>query len=569
MGSANDGGRGHVVKTFIFTLGVGLAAGVVFLPVAFLLIGPAALSPPFVVSCLFMGCILAGVVFLLVRRALKGQLVRQMTLLQTLGVSADLRNRNIENMQDALADTVERAGALLKEVLITVEQVSPHNRSLAEASRYLSDRARDGLNAARDSRDDIAAMFEKQEEVMEQVQVLNDRSQDEAALSRELSASLEEMAEAMDGSNERFMETTASVDEMASSLREVTARAGEIARSVENTAEDLDAFGESLDKIRGGVSASAETAETVRADAENGLGVVRSSMEEMERIERDSQQAMSAMQRLSRQTGEVVKIIEVIKELVSDTELLAFNAAIIAAQAGEEGKGFAVVADEIRDLADRTTASAQDIHRIVEAIGVDTTEVTRAVETTGERIVRGKELSQSTGEALHKIVESSTEAAGAAGGIVELTGRESERSRSLLKAAGESLRSVRAVARSVQEQQTAIGRIQEGVTQMKAAADQIGRGMEEQVRANREFDRGLAEREGQIDSINEATRFQMATVQKVFAHFETSEERLQKNTERTALLSTEIDELQRLTDRLHELAAGFGAQAGGRPEAGT
>ena len=78
-------------------------------------------------------------------------------------------------------------------------------------------------------------------------------------------------------------------------------------------------------------------------------------MNEMARIEQESLKATEAMQRLSHQTKEVAKIIEVIKELVSDTELLAFNAAIIAAKAGEDGKGFSVVAEEIRDLADRTT----------------------------------------------------------------------------------------------------------------------------------------------------------------------------------------------------------------------
>jgi methyl-accepting chemotaxis protein len=92
---------------------------------------------------------------------------------------------------------------------------------------------------------------------------------------------------------------------------------------------------------------------------------------------------------------------------------------------------------------------------------------------------------------------------------------------------------------------------------MKGAADQIARGMEEQVRATREFDRGLAEREEQIQSIHEATQFQMTTVEKVFSHFASSEERLTKNAEKADILAREIRELEALADRLRKLAAGF------------
>jgi methyl-accepting chemotaxis protein len=158
---------------------------------------------------------------------------------------------------------------------------------------------------------------------------------------------------------------------------------------------------------------------------------------------------------------------------------------------------------------------------------------------------------------LLKIVDSSTGAALASEEIADLTGQEGERARTLLDDAGRSLRSVKAIARAMQEQLTATVRIQEGVTEMKSAADQIARGMEEQVRATREFDRGLAEREEQIQSIHEATRFQMTTVEKVFSHFASSEKRLTRNAEKADILAREIRELEVLADRLRKLAAGF------------
>jgi uncharacterized protein YukE len=116
---------------------------------------------------------------------------------------------------------------------------------------------------------------------------------------------------------------------------------------------------------------------------------------------------------------------------------------------------------------------------------------------------------------------------------------------------------VNAIARAMQEQQAAINRIQEGVTEMKGAADQISHGIREQVRANRDFDQGLAEREMQIETIHEAVRFQMDTVQKVFSHFESSSRRLTGNVEKTAEVSRVIQALEDLSNQLRETAEAF------------
>ncbi|PLX82652.1 MAG: hypothetical protein C0617_13470 [Desulfuromonas sp.] len=557
MGKSRTAKASFLKKVFILTHCSGLVAVMLFPLVATPIVGPAARSLPFVISCLAMGLVLGVFLYLFIRTTLKRHLRLQLEVLSPLTGEGALKDESFEGLHGALRSSVNQVQNLVQAILSTLDRQDPHFEVLASNSSYLSERAQEGLDAAHRSNQDVKAMEEKQQEITNQIELLSNRTQDEAALSRQLSASLEEMAGAMDHSTAKFLETTTSVDEMASSILEVAAQTDEIARSVEGTTHDLDAIGDSLGKIRTGASASAEAAGGVKQDAETGLQVVRTSMEEMDRIERESRKATEAMQRLSQQTGEVVKIIEVIKELVSDTELLAFNAAIIAAKAGAEGKGFSVVAEEIRDLADRTTTSAQDIHRIVQAIREDTREVTDAVEGTGQRIQRGKQLSLSTGEALGKIVESSSRAAAASSEIAELTGLEGERARTLLNDAGRSLRSVKAIARAMVEQQSAITRIQEGVTEMKGATDQIARGMEEQVRANREFDRGLTERESQIQAINEVTRFQMATSQRVFAHFATSQNRLTTNTQKATLLTREVAALESLTGTLRQQAGKF------------
>jgi len=540
----------YLRKVFYFTHATGILAGLVFPFAVTPLLGDIAHSWPFLASCLVMGYAIGAAMFFFVRATLKKQLRQQLEALQPLLGTINIEQESVEEMHRAVSASVAQVDLLVRGLLQTIDEFVPLYHGMADGSRYLSDRAREGLNAAIHTRRNLERMEEKQGEIENQIQQLTNRSQDEASMSRELSASLEEMASAMDHSTAKFLETSSSVDELASSVIEVSSQAEEIARSVEGTAQDLDATGAALEQIRGGVQQSANQAENVKQDAENGLLVVQRSIDEMDLIEDESRKAMAAMERLAQQTGEVAKIIEVIRELVSDTELLAFNAAIIAAKAGEEGKGFSVVADEIRDLADRTTTSAQEIQRIVKAIGGETREVTNAVSATGERIEKGKELSRSAGEALRKILTSSMEAVNASEEIAQVTGSQAERARTLLDDAGHSLRSVKAIARAIQEQQSAIARIQEGVTQMKAASDQIAHGMEEQVQANRDFDRGLADRERQVKAIQDATGFQRQVAAEIFDHFGSSEERLRKNADRAKVILENIEVLETLVEKL-------------------
>ncbi len=545
-------------KIFVFTHLAGFFAGVLFPFLAAPFIGPSARSLPVVASSGVMGLLIGACLFLFVRSSLKNQLRQLMDLLRPLTGTIARQGETLEDLNQAVQASVNQVTELVQNLVTAIDELLPHYRSLGTSSSFLAERARDGIAAANNTRKDVEAVEEKQQAIAEQMGTLAERTQDEAALSRELSASLEEMASAMDHSNAQFLETTTSVEQMASSIRESSSQAEKITRNVEGTAHDLDGIAEAFARIKTGASASAQASAAVKQDAESGLQVVQSSMEEMARIEKESGKATEAMARLSHQTGEVAKIIEVIRELVSDTELLAFNAAIIAAQAGEEGKGFSVVAEEIRDLADRTTASAQDIQRIVKAIGGDTREVTDAVAATEQRIAKGRQLSRSTGEALQKIVASAAQAATASGEIARLTGEQEQRSKTLLDGAGQSIRSVKAIARAIQEQQIAADRIQMGVTQMKGAADQISKGMEEQVRATREFDKGLAEREGQIQAVDEAIRFQMSLAKGIFAHFGASEKRLRNNLERVTALSEELTSMEALTGKLRDIAGHFG-----------
>lgn len=559
MAAENESVSSFSRRLFIFSTCVGVLAGVAFPPMASLMVGSKAYSWPFMIMCLIMGLVFGAILFLTIRISLARQLNQYIHLLQLISEEPIVADGSIEEIESSLQKSVHHIRQNLGNLLTYIDAFLPHYQELAKASGFLSSRTEVGLAAAHAARSSIETLAEKQRQIAGEMDLLLRRSRGEMVISQQLSMALQEMAHAMDRSNDRFLETTATVDEMAGSVRQVASESEQIALSVEASARDLGGIDESMAQIRAEAEKGANAAQSLRIDAEEGLTVVDAAISEMERIDREGEKARLAMKRLAEQAAAVNKIIKVMKELVSDTELLAFNAAIIAAQAGEHGKGFAVVAEEIGDLAGRTRENAQEIAGIVQAIAMESEEVTAAVAATGERINAGKAQSRSAGNALRKIVSSSADAAATTAAIVQVTKEQQGRTRTLIDGAAKGTSSVRAIARAIHEQQVAIERIQHGVIDMKGASDLMSRGMEDQISAKQAFDAGLAERGEQFTAINDAARLQLQISEKILEHFATSEERLKGNVLRTAIIDQETLALEEITQSLQRLADSYGA----------
>jgi uncharacterized protein YukE len=203
-----------------------------------------------------------------------------------------------------------------------------------------------------------------------------------------------------------LQEVMSAVREMAGVLRDVDHNAKELITSTEETAYSmtrLDSFLQDMANSGRDLEASTDTANRVALE---GTKVVEEMGRENEAILATVNEAASAVEDLGRWSQEVGKIVEVIRDIANETNLLALNASIIAAQSGEHGKAFGVVAEEIRGLAERTSSSTKEISDLVKAVQKNVANVVNGMKKSLQRVERGELLTRNAGTVLEKVFES-------------------------------------------------------------------------------------------------------------------------------------------------------------------
>jgi len=225
---------------------------------------------------------------------------------------------------------------------------------------------------------------------------------------------------------ELIREVLRSADELSQSARTLAddvarvAKNGHEERSAANdTAAEVENITNRVSKMGGSAEIARQLSERAGSLSQNGQNVINSAVNEMELISNTVGKSSELIQNLGSYSGQISGIVGVIKEIADQTNLLALNAAIEAARAGEQGRGFAVVADEVRKLAERTTKSTDEITVMIATIQKGVSEAVDSMHGVSTRVGDGVKLVQDSAATMQNIYSGARDASSAVNDITQ------------------------------------------------------------------------------------------------------------------------------------------------------
>ena len=215
------------------------------------------------------------------------------------------------------------------------------------------------------------------------------------------------IASASEGVMASVDETSAAVNQISVAIEQVSRNLDHLSSIVQQSASAMDEINSTIGSVEQNAAISHEVSSQVKSQADESMAVVTETINSLAEIQSSVGLSYDAITRLSDNSSRIESIISVINDITKRTNLLALNASIIAAQAGEYGKSFGVVADEIRNLSLQTGHSTGEITNIIEEIMSESKTAASNITATKSLVQRGVDLGHTTGETLKAIYDRS------------------------------------------------------------------------------------------------------------------------------------------------------------------
>jgi methyl-accepting chemotaxis protein len=271
-----------------------------------------------------------------------------------------------------------------------------------------------------------------------------------ASASSQISSSTEEMAAGAEEQSQQATEVAGAVEEMTKTIIETTKNAGE----------------------------ATEAAKKSGNIAKEGGKVVNETIEGMNKIAEVVKRSAFTVEKLGKSSEQIGEIVQVIDDIADQTNLLALNAAIEAARAGEQGRGFAVVADEVRKLAERTTKATKEIAAMIKEIQKDTIGAVTSMQEGTAEVERGKQLADKAGHSLVQIIAGAEQVADIVAQVAAASEEQSSASEQISKnieaissVTQESSAGIQQIARAAEDLNRLTSNLEDLISKFKISAD--------------------------------------------------------------------------------------------------
>ncbi len=356
-------------------------------------------------------------------------------------------------------------------ILQRIKEVSSRISNVAEDVEKESKKVADGTMLETEAITNISSSIEEMNAAISEIA---DGTEGLAASAEETAASMEEMVTSImqiTGSSQELSQavdsTSASIEQLSATIKEVASNATELTSAAEETQTAMVQISSSIKEVEQNAKESASVSDKVKNDAATfGMTSIEKTIQGMRNIKASVEKTADYITKLGGRSEEIGKILNVIDEITDQTTLLALNAAILAAQAGEHGKGFSVVADEIKELAERTSSSTQEIAVLIQSVQQEVSDAVSAMDEGLKSVETGFKVTSEAADALRKIVESSRKSSEMAASIERSTAEQSKATKFVSEAMEKVLNMVSQIAKATTEQSKGILHIMKATEKM-------------------------------------------------------------------------------------------------------
>jgi methyl-accepting chemotaxis protein len=357
----------------------------------------------------------------------------------------------------------------LKGMISSVQQTALNMESVSGEVKGASSQITTGSRVQAESVEEAASSVNEMHFALKEIagttQDLFATSEQTSSSVIETVASVDEVARTVSELSVSIEETSSAINQMSTAIRQIAENVEMLSAAAEETAASSSEISASVKEVEENAKQSLALSEAVATDAQHlGMRSIEKTIEGMGRIDAAAQRTSDVVNRLVGRTKSIGSILTVIEDVTDQTGLLALNAAILAAQAGEHGKGFSVVATEIRELANRTAASTQEISKLVASVQEESKVAVGVMQEGAAIVEEGVRLSRDAGEALRKILERAH--------------HSRDMSKSINRAATEQARGIKQVSEAIDRISEMTHQIAKAANEQKAGSEQITRASE-------------------------------------------------------------------------------------------